>query len=70
MGLREPALCIRKRPSAGVHVLLHKQRSACGDSIRNEFSHPGLQTLGTGLKNGISKQPQRCMNGGSVIIRN
>lgn len=42
----------------------------CGDSIRNKFSHPGLQTIGTGLKMGISKQLQHCMNGGSVIIRN
>jgi len=68
--LREPGPWIWKHPSAGDHILLQEPGLACGDSVRNEFSHPGLQTLGTGLKNGISKQPQCCMNGSSVIIRN
>lgn len=70
VGLREPAPWICKHPSIGDHLWLHRQGSACGDSVHDEFSHPGLQTLGTGLKNGISKQPQHCMNGSSVIIRN
>lgn len=69
-GLGEPAPQVHKCPLAGDQGLLHKQGLACGDSIHNEFSHPRLQTLGIRLKNGISKQPRRCMNGGSVIIRN
>lgn len=59
-----------KCPLTGDHILLHKQELVCGDSIHNKFSHPGLQTIGTRLKTGISKQLQHCMNGNSVIIRN
>lgn len=53
----------------GSHTAAQAGLGVC-DSICHKFSHPDLQTIGTGLKTGISKQLQHFMNRGSVIIRN
>lgn len=39
-------------------------------ALSNKFLLPGFQTLGLRLKTGISKEPQRCLNGASVLIGN
>lgn len=52
------------RVLAGSSAALH------ADALLNKFSHPGFQALGLRLKTAISEQPQRCLNGASVLIGN
>lgn len=68
-GFWEPVPWIRVSIHRGSHIAAQAGLGVC-DSIRHKFSHPDLQTIGMGLKTGISKQLQHFMNGGSVIIRN